>query len=181
MSRDGSEDEQRGQNDYQGNGGQQEQQGDGGQDQQQGNGEQQGQNGEQGNGGQRSGQDQQQDGGGQSPSTAETVLTAISVVVTVLLFGYVAWHAIQPTDSIQPQVEVVETEQLSNGSVLVRVEFVNQGDQGLLSATVEVTCAQPPPDATFENVPAGGVQRAVLVCPPGTESPDVEVSAWVPT
>lgn len=145
-----------------------------------GNGRQE-QGDQQRGGGQGEGGQQGQGEGGQQPSTAEKVLTGISVVVTLLLFGYVAWHAVQSPSGAQPQVEVVDTERLANESVLVHVEFANAGDQGLLSATAEVTCAQPPPDVTFENVPAGGVKQATLVCPPGTANPDVDVSAWVPT
>lgn len=119
--------------------------------------------------------------GGRGPSTAETVLTAVSVAFTLLLFGYVAWQAVDAPGSTQPRVEVLGTERLADGSLLVRVEFTNTGDVGLVSATVEAECGRPPPDATFEHVPAGGTQRATLVCPPGTGTPDVTVSAWVPT
>lgn len=109
------------------------------------------------------------------------MLTGISVVFTVLLFGYVAWQAVQQPSGAHPQVEVVGTEQLSNDSVAVRVELTNPGNQGLISATVEVNCDQPPPDTTLEYVPAGGREQGVLVCPPGTTQPEVSVSAWVPT
>ncbi len=107
-------------------------------------------------------------------------MTAISVVVTVLLFGYVAWHAIQPPSDVPPKAEVIETEALSNGSVLVRTQVVNRGDEGLISVTVEAGCDQPPPDTTLSYVPASGREQAVLVCPPGTTDPNVSVSTWVP-
>lgn len=161
---------QEGENGQQGRSGQENEQRQGGQEGQQG---QSGQGSQQGQGGQGKGE--------QQPSTAERVLTGISVAFTLLLFGYVAWHAVQAPGGTQPQVEVVGTERLANGSVLVRVEFTNAGDEGLLSVTAQVACSQPPPDVTLENVPAGGVQRATLVCPSGTTNPDAEVTAWIPT
>lgn len=124
------------------------------------------------------GQQDQQNGG---PSTAEKVLTGISVAFTVLLFGYVAWQAVQPPGGVGPQAEVTGTEQLSNGSVAVHVELTNPGDTGLVSATVEANCDQPPSDTTLEYLPAGGREQGVLVCPPGTTRPNVSISAWVPT
>jgi uncharacterized protein (TIGR02588 family) len=108
-------------------------------------------------------------------------LTGVSVVFTVLLFGYVAWQAVQSPGGTHPQVEVVETNEAANGSVLVHVALTNPGDEGLISATVEADCDRPPPDATFEYVPSGGRERGVLVCPPGTTRPNASVSAWIPT
>lgn len=137
-----------------------------------------GQNGHGGQGQQnQQGQGDQQDEG---PSTAEKVLTGISVAFTLLLFGYVAWQAVQSPGATQPEAEVVGVERLANGSVAVRVELTNPGGSGLISATVEASCDQPPPDATFEYVPADGREQGILVCPPGTTRPNVSVSAWVP-
>jgi hypothetical protein len=107
-------------------------------------------------------------------------LTGISIVFTLLLFGYVAWQTVQPPGGDHPQVEIAGTEQLSDGSVAVHVELTNPRDGGLISATVEADCDQPPPDTTLEYVPADGRERGVLVCPPGTTRPNVSVSAWVP-
>jgi uncharacterized protein (TIGR02588 family) len=117
----------------------------------------------------------------EEPSAAAKALTGISVLLTVLLFGYVAWQAVQPPVDAHPQATVVGTDEASNGSVLVRVELTNPGDTGLISATVETDCEQPPPDVTFDYVPAGGREQGVLVCPTGTTDPNVSVSSWVPT
>lgn len=132
--------------------------------------------------GQQNQQNQQGQGGQQNEesSTAEKVLTGISVVFTVLLFSYVAWQAVQQPVGAHPQAEVVGTEQLSNGSVAVRVQLTNPGNVGLISATVEANCDRPPPDTMFEYVPASGREQGILVCPPGTTRPDVSVSSWVP-
>lgn len=140
---------------------------------QQDDGERQDRQGQQNQQGQQSQQNQ-------GPSTAEKVLTVISVAFAVLLFSYVAWQAVQPPDGTQPQVEVVGTDEAANGSVVVHVELTNPGNAGLISATAEASCGQPPPDVTFEYVPAGGREQGVLVCPLGTTRPDVSVSAWVP-
>lgn len=116
----------------------------------------------------------------QEPSTAEKVVTAISVAFTVLVFSYAVWHAVEPPDGTHPEVEVVGTERADNGSVLVHVLFKGSGDRGLASATVETDCTQPPPELTFEHVPADGRERGTLVCPPGTTDPSVSVSSWEP-
>lgn len=146
----------------------------------QGRQDQQGQRDQGGQSQQGQGQQGRQGQQNQGPSTAEKVLTGISVVFTVLLFGFVAWQAIQPPGGAHPQAEVVGTDEAANGSVLVRVELTNPGNAGLISATVEANCSQPPPDTTFEYVPSGGRERGILVCPPGTTRPNVSVSAWVP-
>lgn len=125
-------------------------------------------------------QQNQQGQQNQGPGTAEKVMTTISVVVTVLLFGYVAWHAVQPPTGATPEAQVVGTEALSNGSILVRAELTNPSHKGLISATVEASCGQPPPSTSLSYVPAGGREQAVLVCPPNTTDPSVSVSAWVP-
>ena len=64
--------------------------------------------------------------------------------------------------------------------MLVHVLFEASGDRGLASATVEVDCERPPPDLTFENVPADGRERGTLVCPAGTTDPNASVSSWEP-
>lgn len=117
----------------------------------------------------------------QGSSAAEKVLTGISIAFTVLLFSYVALQAVQPPDGTHPQAHVVGTDEASNGSVVVRVELTNAGNAGLISATVETDCERPPPDVTFEYVPAGDRERGTLVCPAGTTRPNVSVSSWVPT
>lgn len=117
----------------------------------------------------------------QGVSTAEKVLTVISVALTLLLFGYVAWQATQPTNKTLPEVSVVGTETAANGSLVVHVRLVNPGDEGLISATVEANCTQPPPDVTLDYIPADGTARGVVVCPPGPSEPSVSVSSWVPT
>lgn len=124
-----------------------------------------------GNGGDRS----------EGPSTAEKTLTAISIAFTLLLFGFVAWQAVQPPTGGQPQAEVLGTEEASNGSVLVTVELTNPGSAGLISATVESDCTRPPTETRFSYVPAGDREQAILVCPSGTTRANVSVSSWVPT
>lgn len=132
-----------------------------------------------GGNGSRNGQDGEQNER-QGPPTAEKTITAISVAFTLLVFGYVAWHAVEPPDWSPPEVEVVGAERADDGSLLVHVQFRGSGDRGLASATVEADCAQPPPELTFEHVPAGGRERGTLVCPPGTTDPNVSVSSWEP-
>jgi hypothetical protein len=142
-----------------------------------------GRNGENGRNSGQNGRDSEQNDQENEPqglSTAEKVITAISVAFTVLVFSYVAWHAVKPPDGTHPEVEVVGTEQADDGSVLVHVVFEGFGDRGLASATVEADCEQPPPKLTLEHIPADGRERGTLVCPPGTTDPSVSVSSWEP-
>ena len=121
-----------------------------------------------------------QDEQGRGPSTAEKVLTAISIAFTVLVFAFVAWQAVQPPTSGAPRAKTVGVQTGPNGSTLVHVRITNPGNAGLLSATVEANCSQPPPEVAFENVPAGGQEEGVLVCPAGTTDLNVSVSSWIP-
>lgn len=109
----------------------------------------------------------------------EKAVTAVSVVFTVLLFAFLAWHALQAPGSTSPQVDVTDVTERSDGQVEVTVVLTNSASEGLLSATVEVDCAQPPPSFQFTHVPTDGREQAVLVCPPGTAvNATANVTTW---
>lgn len=104
---------------------------------------------------------------------------AASVVFTVLLFAFVLWQASTTAAVAEPAATVTETEPLPGGDVKVTVSFRNAQDIGLVAATVEVDCDAPPPEITFEHVPAGDRRTGHVVCPSGTENPTASVSTWI--
>lgn len=120
------------------------------------------------------------DGGGRVPGTVEKALMALSVAFTVALVAYAGWQlAVAPADPTAPEVRIVDTETLPDGSVAVTIELHNDGVTGLRTATVESSCTNPPTEVTFSMVPADATRRATLVCPPGTTTPTVTVTNWV--
>jgi len=50
---------------------------------------------------------------------------------------------------------------------------------GLITATVEANCTDPPAELTFQNVPARSTREGTIVCPPGTRDPAVSVTTWI--
>lgn len=115
--------------------------------------------------------------GGDDPSAAEWAVMALSVALTLSLFGYVAWHAAATPARDPPEATVVETETLDDGRVAVTVELHNPSSAGLTSATVAVDCAAEP--IRFTHVPIDDRQRGTVVCPAGTGDPNATVVNWV--
>lgn len=113
------------------------------------------------------------------PGAIEKAIMALSIAVTILLFAYAASQALGASPSAPPEATVVGTEQLSDESVAVTVQIRNPRDTGLITATVESNCTNPPVEVQFSYLPADGEQTGVLVCPANTTSPNVSVSNWV--
>ena len=112
--------------------------------------------------------------------TAERVFTVVSALLTVAVVAYVGLHIVGgPQPPYEPEADAVETRTLPNGAVAVTVELQNPYDRGLARATVQSSCATPTPTVLLSMVPAESTVRGTLVCPPGTETPDVFVSEWV--
>lgn len=109
---------------------------------------------------------------------AERLLMAASVVFTVMLFSFVLWQASTTPATAEPTATVTETETLSGGDVKVTISFQNAQDVGLIMATAEVDCDTPPPELTFEHVPADDRRTGYVICPPETTDPIVTVSTW---
>ena len=118
-------------------------------------------------------------GGSDEVSTAEKVVMAASVAFTLALFGVAVWYALTGPGAVAPAVDVVGSQPAGNGGVAYDVELRNPGDVGLVSATVEAGCTEPPSEVVFENVPADGRRTGTVVCPAGTTDPAVTVSTWV--
>lgn len=132
-----------------------------------------------GDGGQQDhGRRNQSGQGQQGQSTVERAVSVASVAVTLALLGFVAWQAWTVPAAENPEARVVDTATLPNGGVEVTVEFVNDQDVGVVSATVELSCGSPPAEVTFEHVPAGGRATAHVVCPPGSSDPAATVRTW---
>lgn len=119
------------------------------------------------------------DGGSDDVPAAEKVVMAASVAFTVALFGVAVWYAVTGSGAVAPTVSVVESQPTADGGVAYTVVLHNPGDVGLVSATVEAGCADPPAEVVFENVPASGRRTGTVVCPPGTTDPAVSVSTWI--
>jgi uncharacterized protein (TIGR02588 family) len=117
--------------------------------------------------------------GDDTPSTAELTVMVISVVVTALLFGYVAWHATTTQPDATPVATVMETETLADGRVAVTLELYNPGREGLKSVTVSVDCANE--SLTFTHVPTDARRRGTLLCQGDVEDPSASVLNWVET
>lgn len=124
------------------------------------------------------------EGGGESDGENEDVplfekaVMAVSVLFTLSLFGFAVWQSLTGAGAVAPAVGLTGSEASADG-IQYTVELRNEGDIGLVSATVEVGCTDPPITFTFANVPAGGRRVGTVVCPPGTSDPTVSVVAWV--
>ncbi|QLG62557.1 hypothetical protein [Halorarum salinum] len=133
-----------------------------------------------GSGGAEGRNDRAGDGGNDEGGTwGERLLVATSVVFTVVLLSFVIWQASTTPAMAEPTASVTGTETLPGGDVKVTVRFRNAQDVGLVIATVEVDCDAPPPELTFEHVPADDRRTGHVICPPGSGDSTATVSTWV--
>lgn len=102
---------------------------------------------------------------------------AVSVALTLSLFGYVAWHAAATPTDASPEVTIVGTETLEDGRVAVTVEVHNPSSTGLQSVSVSADCSNH--SIRFTHVPIDDRQRGTVVCPAETEDPTATVVDWV--
>lgn len=111
-----------------------------------------------------------------SPSPAEWVVMAVSVAVTVALFGFVVWHAATTPAAATPEATVTGTETTEDGRVAVTVEVYNPGATGLESVTVSVDCT----DASieFSHVPTDSRRTGTLVCSADADDPTASIRSW---
>lgn len=108
----------------------------------------------------------------------ERLLMAASVAFTIVLFSFVIWQASTTPATAEPTANVTGTETLPGGDVRGTVAFRNAQDVGLVMSTVEVDCDTPPPELTFEHVPADDRRTGYVICPPDTGNPTATVSTW---
>ncbi|WP_436912292.1 hypothetical protein [Halosimplex marinum] len=113
-------------------------------------------------------------------STVERVVMVLAVALTVGLFGFAVWSAVAGASAAEPTASVVGERGTSANATYYGVVLRNEGDAGLVSATVSVACPEPRRRVTFENVPANARRNATVGCPPGTGPPSAEVVSWVP-
>lgn len=107
----------------------------------------------------------------------ERTVLVTSVVVTVLLLGFLAYSAATTPETAPPSVGVVGTTPTGNGTVDVRVALTNHGGTGLETATVAVECGDVSTEMEFVEVPASNTATAVVVCPADAER-SVTVRSW---
>lgn len=115
--------------------------------------------------------------GDDEPSAAEWIVVAVSVVVTLSLFGYVAWHAATTPDHARPEASIVGTQTVDDGRSVVTVELYNPGSTGLESVTVSVDCSSE--SITFQHVPTDARLSGTFVCPAVADDPSVSIQTWV--
>lgn len=103
----------------------------------------------------------------------------LSALLTVAVFTFAVWQAVTAATAAPPSVRVVGAQSAPIGDLVVTVELANEGDVGLRSATVEVSCVDPPIEVEFLDVPVDGRRTGQVRCPPGTGEPDVSVVSWI--
>lgn len=118
-------------------------------------------------------------GDNSAPSVPQKAVMVISVALALVLLGYAGWQILYGSPPSSPEASVVDTSQLPDGEVAVTVRIRNSNDRGLVRATVEADCADPPPQIEFTYVPSHDTRTATLVCPPATSNPNATVVAWV--
>jgi hypothetical protein len=109
----------------------------------------------------------------------EQIVVAISVVLTVALLGYATWQVFTTPVAATPQVSIESTQTQSDGSIRATVALSNPRDRGLEQATVETVCQNRSISVQFTDIPARSTQTASVVCPRGTNRPEVSLSSWV--
>lgn len=138
-------------------------------------------------------------GGDDPPTLAEWIAIAISVAVTLLLFGFLAWQAATVPADGTPTATVTGTQPTAAGSA-VTVEVSNPAAAGFEAVTVGVDCANAPnaaasnvtapnataPNATaaarsitVEHLPARASRQGTIVCPAGADDPSASVRSWI--
>ncbi|WP_436930870.1 hypothetical protein [Halosimplex halobium] len=113
-------------------------------------------------------------------STMERVVMVVAVALTVGLFGFAVWYAFAGAAAAEPTASVVDERGSGANATYYGVTLRNEGDAGLVSATVSVACPDPRRQVTFENVPANARRNATVGCPPGTGPPSADVVSWIP-
>lgn len=108
----------------------------------------------------------------------ELAVVALSVVVTVSLFGFAALHVVAPPPSGPPRAHVTGTTR-ANGHVVVTVVVRNPQNSGLRRATAQVSCRQSSVRVQFSDVPARGRVRAQVACPANTTRPKATLVSWM--
>lgn len=114
-----------------------------------------------------------------SVAFVEETVMVLSGLFTLALFGFAIWQAVTGAGAVDPSVVVTDSRETADGEVMYEVELRNEGDAGLVAATVHARCESPPIELGFENVPAGGYRRGTVVCPSGTDDPRVLVTTWI--
>lgn len=115
-------------------------------------------------------------GGDDEPSVVEWAVVAVSVAVTLSLFGFVAWHAATTPSEAPPEVTVVDVQPGAAGTS-VTVEVYNPADTGLASVTVRTDCDEE--TIRFQHVPTDARERGTIVCPASADDPTASIRSWI--
>ncbi|WP_415383485.1 hypothetical protein [Halosimplex sp. TS25] len=112
-------------------------------------------------------------------SAAERAVMVVALAVTVGLFAFALWQALAASAAVDPSANVTSVQGATENATYYGVTLRNEGDAGLVSATVAVDCPRPSRQVTFENVPANAHRNATVRCPNGT-TPTADVVSWIP-
>lgn len=117
-------------------------------------------------------------GAGDGPTLVERAVTAVSIVVTLLLFAAVLWQAAVAPTNQAPTATVVETAPAQDGGVRVSIVVANPSVAGFESVSVSVNCTDPPVELVYEHLPAGDRRTKQVRCPSWNRSTTVSVTSW---
>ena len=107
-----------------------------------------------------------------SVSWAERVVMLVALGFTAALFSFAVWQALTGATAVPPSANVTDvaggTENVTDvagGTENVTYYVVtlrNDGDAGLVSATVDIECPTTSRSVTFENVPSKARRNATV-------------------
>ena len=114
-----------------------------------------------------------------SVSWAERVVMLVALGFTAALFSFAVWQALTGATAVPPSANVTDVAGETENVTYYVVTLRNDGDAGLVSATVDVECPSPSRSVTFENIPSGAYRNATVSCP-GDGEPSAAVATWIP-
>ena len=114
-----------------------------------------------------------------SVSWAERVVMLVALGFTAALFSFAVWQALTGATAVPPSANVTDIADETGNVTYYVVTLRNDGDAGLVSATVDIECPTTSRSVTFENVPSKARRNATVHCPAGGE-PSAAVATWIP-
>ena len=114
-----------------------------------------------------------------SVSWAERVVMLVALGFTAALFSFAVWQALTGATAVPPSANVTDVAGETGNVTYYIVTLHNEGDAGLVSATVDIECPSLSRSVTFENIPSGAYRNATVSCP-GDGEPSAAVATWIP-
>ena len=114
-----------------------------------------------------------------SVSWAERAVMLVALGFTAALFSFAVWQALTGATAVPPSANVTDVAGGTENATYYVVTLRNDGDAGLVSATVDIECPTTSRSVTFENVPSKARRNVTVHCPAGGE-PSAVVATWIP-